>query len=262
MILKARKSLGQHFLTSHGVVKSIVTAARVENTDRILEIGPGKGILTKHLLESAAEVIAVEKDTRMVELLKEKFSSEIGKGVLTIIEGDILSTPLRQIITPSQKYKVVANIPYYITGELLRLFLSGSHQPISMTILVQKEVAARIAREKKESLLSLSVKAYGVPRYVQTVRAGSFVPKPKVDSAILTIENISKSLFVDVTEEHFFAVVKQGFSQKRKKLLSNLRTFAPKEKIELIFQELGISLNERAENISVERWVKIAKQLP
>lgn len=194
--MKSKKSLGQHFLKSHAVVQKMVETAAISREDIVLEIGPGKGVLTKALLECVGKVIAVEKDEQLRPFLENLFQEEIKKGTLELIFGDILQfTKEKPLYKGSSfvKYKVVANIPYYITGEFLRAFLSGDFQPKSMTLLAQKEVAERIvASDGKESVLSISVKTYGVPTYVQTVLAHEFLPPPKVDSAILHISDISK----------------------------------------------------------------------
>ncbi|MBI5005399.1 MAG: 16S rRNA (adenine(1518)-N(6)/adenine(1519)-N(6))-dimethyltransferase [Candidatus Lloydbacteria bacterium] len=289
--MKPKKSLGQHFLNSSEAVRKIIETAELSREDTVLEVGPGRGVLTKALLEHAGKVIAVEKDEQLRPLLENLFKEEISdvtgreslefpslatdenkfssagslgnikKGTLELVFGDILkfteALPLYRgkASVNSGKYKVVANIPYYITGELLRLFLSGDFQPKSMTLLVQKEVAERIAApDGKESILSLSVKAYGMPVYVQTVSAYEFLPPPKVDSAILHIDSISKDFFKDMDEKAFFALVKTGFSHKRKLLASNLKdTYKGKAFVNL-FEKCSIYQNVRAENVSLDGW--------
>lgn len=244
----AKKSLGQNFLTSVGALMDIVGAAEVRAGDEILEIGPGRGVLTKELLKAGARVTAVEKDRELVVILREMFKEEVEKGQLKIIEDDILTFDLvAHVASINRPYKLIANIPYYITGQIFRMFLEGnadvnsenkkegekngvsgwapSTQPTSITILVQKEVAERvIARDGKESILSFSVKAYGTPRYVAIVKRGSFNPPPNVDSAILHIGNISKKFFTDhaIDEKVFFEVLKAAFAHKRKMISKNL----------------------------------------
>ncbi|MEK9184223.1 MAG: rRNA adenine dimethyltransferase family protein, partial [Patescibacteria group bacterium] len=154
----AKKSLGQNFLMHQQTADRIVHAAELPADATVLEIGPGTGMLTRALLAKGGKVIAVEADHTLVEGLKETFKRELEEGRLELIHADIRS--FDSSILP-QPYHLVANIPYYITGEIIRTFLSGSHKPSSMTLLVQKEVAERIVRDPKESLLSLSVKAYG-----------------------------------------------------------------------------------------------------
>jgi 16S rRNA (adenine1518-N6/adenine1519-N6)-dimethyltransferase len=248
-----KKSLGQNFLKSPAVVRTMAEAAGVSKGDTVLEIGPGKGVLTKELLALGAKVIAIEKDTELLPVLTDTFANELQSEQFTLINQDI--TTLDLSILP-QKYKIVANIPYYITGEIIRTFLESSHQPTSMTLLVQKEVAQRIvARDEKGSILSMSVKAYGEPTYIQKVPAMLFNPAPKVDSAILHIANISKDFFTQykITEKDFFSVVKKGFSQKRKKLTNNLNISAE------TLLKITPNPNTRAENLTLKEWGLLTK---
>ncbi len=265
--MRAKKSLGQHFLKSERALMAIVGAGRVSAEDFVLEIGPGTGALTEKLLATSCQVLAVEKDDNLFDTLKIKFQEEIAGRKLILMHDDILKFNLSKLEV--RNYKLVANIPYNITGAILKKFLEADNQPSMMVLLVQKEVAQRIvARDKKESILSISVKAYGVPRYIETVKAGSFVPMPKVDSAIIAIENISKTFFqkmaVDVDtecqqmEKRFFEIVRAGFKSKRKKLSSNLGTVLGKDKILEAFKKLELDKNVRAENISIEIWKKIS----
>lgn len=254
--MRAKKSLGQNFLTSHAVAHDIVAAAHLTTGDTVLEVGPGKGFLTEHLLQKAGRVIAVEKDARMVEYLKDKFAKEIENGKFELVHHDILSFDLSRSTLHDLRYTIVANIPYYITGEILRLFLSGDIQPSRMVLMVQKEVAERIvARDGKESILSMSVKVYGTPRYVQKVPARYFSPPPSVDSAVLLVENISKDNFPDTrAEENFFEILKRGFAHKRKMLLGNLKSFYGVEKLGESFKKCGIPVTARAENLTFSQW--------
>lgn len=261
--MRARKSLGQNFLTSQSVARDIVAAARLVSTDTVLEIGPGKGFLTEHLLRAAGNIIAVETDARMVEYLNDKFAEEIKSGKLKLIHKDILEFDPADYGLRATDYKLVANIPYYITGEILRKFLSGATQPKHMILMVQKEVAERIvARDKKESILSMSVKAYGTPRYMQKVSARYFSPKPNVDSAVFSIENISKDNFKDKTDEKkYFAVMKAGFAHKRKMLSGNLRHLFAPERVVKAFAQCGVAPAARAENLSVKEWLCLCGEL-
>ena len=255
--MKAKKSLGQHFLRSERALSSIVDAAELSPHDTVLEIGPGQGVLTEKLLSHSLQVIAVEKDDGLYEFLKERFGEEIGAGKLILVHEDILDYKL-----PTTTYKLVANIPYNITGAILKKFLSADHQPQTAVLLIQREVAQRIvARDGKESILSLSVKAYGRPRYVEMVRAGSFSPVPKVDSAILAVEDISKEFFEGFSEQNFFSLVRAGFSSKRKKLATNLQAIFEKDKIGSVFSRLELDSNTRAEDVPIETWQKLAQIL-
>ncbi|MBX4189496.1 16S rRNA (adenine(1518)-N(6)/adenine(1519)-N(6))-dimethyltransferase RsmA [Candidatus Parcubacteria bacterium] len=266
----AKKSLGQHFLKSEKAFVSIIDAGEPSGGDLVLEIGPGLGDLTRRLLILSAKVIAVEKDDHLYDQLKEKFKKEIENNKLDLIHGDILDFDPNLLKFYSDfTYKLIANIPYNITGAILEKFLSADYQPERMVLLVQKEVAERIvARDGKpldsargkESILSISVKAYGKPRYVEKVLAGSFAPAPSVDSAIISIEDISKDFFDNFSEKDFFALLHAGFKSKRKKLSSNLSDYG-KERVGETFSKLNLSDNTRAEDIHIETWQKLAESL-
>jgi len=277
MNTKAKKSLGQHFLTSLSAIDKIIEVGGVVGDDIVLEIGPGKGILTEKLLTFSSRVVAVEKDDNLFEFLKEKFKKEIEANKLDLIHGDILDFD-PNVFSPYKDlgYKVVANIPYNLTGVILKKFLSAECQPKLMVLMLQKEVAERIVARKKpldsargkESILSLSVKVYGKPKYIQTVKAGSFSPSPKVDSAILLIENISRDFFgvgghrvSTGREEKFFELVRAGFRSKRKKLSTNLSTLVPKTRILEAFKKLGLDENLRAEDLDISGWGKLVETL-
>ncbi|MBL7045309.1 MAG: ribosomal RNA small subunit methyltransferase A [Parcubacteria group bacterium] len=278
--MKAKKSLGQNFLTAQSVVDKIVETANLNKEDIVLEVGPGKGVLTKALLEKAGKVIAVEKDDELITYLKEEFKDEIKDEKLILVHGDILTFDFKSLLKVAplsaslreerpfpEIFKIVANIPYYITGEFLRKTLSSDIQPTQMVLLVQKEVAERIAKSKKESILSLSVKVYGEPKYIQTVKAGSFSPAPKVDSAILSIENISKDFFLNTEvrprcsgldlEKCFFKVIKTGFAHKRKLLINNLSVLKSKEVLQKAFSKANIGDMARAEDLALEQWKQL-----
>ena len=250
--MKAKKSLGQHFLRSGKALNKIIEVGRIVPGETVLEIGPGEGALTRKLLEAGARVIAVEKDDGLYEQLKRENLEN-----LELIHADILKFDLALV---DVSYKLIANIPYNITGAILEKFLSAENQPGLAVLLVQKEVAKRIV-DKKGSVLSISIQAYGKPRYVETVKAGSFAPTPKVDSAIIAIENISKDLFKEFSEEKFFKMLKTGFKSKRKKLSSNLASAFGKEKVSEAFQKLKISDNTRAEELDLATWAQIAREI-
>lgn len=247
--MKAKKSLGQNFLMHARTAERIADAALLTKEDVVLEIGPGTGMLTRALLARAGTVVAVEADEELYEALTQTFAEEIAEERLVLIEGDIREFNLALLRSP---YKVVANIPYYITGELVRSFLESENQPSSITFLVQKEVAERVARSKKESILSLSVKAYGFPKYEFTVPRGAFVPAPNVDSAVLSIRDISRKHFASRGEEtRFFELVRAGFAHKRKFLSSNLK--------EAGFVVPGVPDKARAEDLSLLEWYELAR---
>lgn len=244
----AKKSLGQNFLMHARIAERIALVADIEGAT-VLEIGPGTGMLTQQLLLRAERVIAVEADKQLFEQLQETFAGELRNGKLELHHQDIRNFDPSRI---AGEYSLVANIPYYITGEIIRMFLSAAHQPTSMTLLVQKEVAVRIARDKKESLLSLSVKAYGAPKYEFTVPKGAFKPAPKVDSAVLTIRGISRANFpATKAEERFFEYIRAGFAHKRKLLANNL--------VEQGLSAEGVVPKARAEDLSLAEWLALSR---
>lgn len=268
----AKKKLGQHFLRDRRILERIAAAAKLTAEDVVLEVGPGEGTLTEFLLK-AGKVVSVEKDDRLIPLLHTKFASEIGSGRLELVHGDILElsiinyqlsrnfnyqlskTPLSYKLRTTN-YKLVANLPYYITGQFLRKFLQETaHPPVTMVLLLQKEVAKRIvAQDGKESILSISVKAYGTPSYRGTVKAGAFSPPPAVDSGILAVEHISKKFFEGLSEERFFTMLKRGFAHPRKLLASNLGV--PKAAL----GACNISEKARPGELSLQNWLCLAQK--
>ena len=260
--MKTKKSLGQHFLHSPKIISDIVKTSGTKTDDIVLEIGPGEGILTFELLQTGAKVIAIEKDDRLIPILQEKFSKEIVSKQFVLIRADILNIPMSRMPFDIKKYKVVANIPYYITGQIIRKFLESAYQPESMTLLVQKEVAERIvAKNGKESLLSLGVKVFGEPKLVRIVGRGAFSPKPNVDSAILYVREISKKRLDSVNEKFFFTILHTGFAHKRKQFLSNLTSLYNKETLLKTFKTCEINTKSRAEDLTLLTWIKLCKNL-
>ena len=264
--IPAKKSLGQNFLKSKTALNKMIEAGEVTGSDIVLEVGPGKGVLTEKLLLTAKKVIAVEKDDRLISLLQEKFASEIASNKLEIIHDDILNFQQGNYHLKTGEYKIIANIPYYITGLFLRKFLETDCQPAKIVVMVQKEIAQRIMAHdpqgragKKESLLSISVKAFGIPKMVMKVDKENFSPAPKVDSAILSISDISKSFFINnkIGEKEFFEILHAGFAHKRKMLISNLRALFPNIDWEGRFTLASISLKTRAEDLTLGDWSKL-----
>lgn len=264
--MRRTPKLGQHLLTNPQVSVRVADAAGVTKNILVLEVGPGKGALTRELLRRGAKVIALEKDPQMVATLRDLFPTELKTEQLVLHEvdaRDFLQTMNYKLQTTP--YVVAANIPYYITGELIRTFLTAKNQPRAIALLVQKEVAERICsnpdarsgprlkRRGKESILSLSVKVYGEPKYVATVKRGNFAPPPRVDSAILAVTNISRKNFASCTEDAFFKLVRAGFAQKRKTLAGNLK--------KVFGDTLGVSENIRAEDVPLPEWLALAEKL-
>lgn len=256
----AKKHLGQHFLTSTSALTEMIRAAQIDKKDIIVEIGPGTGVLTKKILETGASVIAIEKDVELIPLLSTTFAHEIKSQQLKLITGDIRTASAAAQVG-KKPYKIVANIPYYITGEIIRDAFEAHHQPTSITLLVQKEVAERIARSKKESILSLSVRIYGDPQYIKTVPRGSFNPPPNVDSAIIHIAAISRERLHGLEEATFFNVIKCAFKARRKMLTSNLRALYDDALIQNTLLSLNINSKVRAEDIAFSTWVPLVKLL-
>lgn len=248
--IQAKKSLGQNFLKSQKALAAMVVAGEVVAGNTIVEIGPGKGALTKVLLETGAKVIAFEKDHRLIELLTETFSTYIKEGMFELYEKDILEVDITEYV--KGEYKLIANIPYYITGEITRTFLTHEHKPNIIVILVQKEVADRIS-DTKETILSLSVKVFGKPKKIMTVKKEYFSPSPKVDSAIIKISDIHNPFKSQEEENEFFFFVKKAFGQKRKKLNSTLKEYREQ------LQDWDLIKDKRPEDLNVEEWLHIKK---
>ncbi len=255
--LKPNKLLGQNFLIDKNIIKKIINAAQIEPEDIILEIGPGKGKLTRQLIKKAKKVIAVEKDPRLTNFLKQEFQNE---KKLKIIEADILKF-LKS--WAEKKYKVVANIPYYLTSCLIRLLLESSNPPKKIILLIQKEVAQRIcAKPPSMSLLAVSVQFYAQTEIIAYVKRQAFWPQPKVDSAIIKITPLAKK-YSENFISNFFSLVKAGFSQPRKQLKNNLyqKLKINREKILASLAQIGINPEQRAETLSLEKWLILTDKL-
>lgn len=248
-----KKSLGQHFLHDTQVIESIVDASLAPQGSHIVEIGPGDGALTQTILQQGYTVTAIETDQRMIKILEQTFKNELDNGTLKLHHTDI-----RDWQPPSTPYHVIANIPYYITGLIMRLLLTATNQPQSMTLVMQREVAQRICRiDTKHSLLSLSVQCYGSPRIARTIGSGAFSPPPQVESAVLVVDTINRKQFhTPHHEQAFFNLIKAGFTHKRKTLNGNLKRAgidaAP------AISHPAITEHTRAEDVSLETWIELA----
>jgi 16S rRNA (adenine1518-N6/adenine1519-N6)-dimethyltransferase len=258
------KRLGQNFLIDKGVLGKIMAAADLKVGDIILEIGPGTGILTQELAKKAGKVIAIEKDYKMVEILKETAKNLRN---VKISQGDILTVG-NWGLGIGDSYRVVANLPYYIVSPVIRKFLESENPPKEMILMVQKEVAQRICSKPPHmSLLAASVQFYAKPEIISFVSKSSFWPQPKVDSAILKISNI-KSAFnqrrKSAFNQRFFRIVKAGFAQPRKQIVNNLSKGLKidKEKIKNWLLKNKIQPQRRAETLSIQEWLRLTKTFP
>ncbi len=256
-----KKSLGQNFLTNTEIIKDIVKNANLTNEDTVIEIGPGEGILTESLVEKSKKVIAIEIDNRLIPILKDKFKNTKN---IEIVHDGILNINMVEFFEKfnlkSEKYKVVANIPYYITAPIIRLFLGLENPPTEIILMVQKEVAERLAAKPgKLSVLGISAQYYADVNYLFTVGREEFDPSPKVDSAIVKLEIRNKKTEED---KDFFRIVKIGFSAKRKTLCNNLVNGLQRDKkdIENILEKFNLKKNIRAQELSIDDWKKLEKE--
>jgi len=264
--LRPRKGLGQNFLVDDAALQRIVTAADLTAEDIVLEIGPGPGTLTRLLVERVRRVLVVEIDPNMIGLLQEVLGDARN---LEIIQGDILALSAEDLadrlhLAGGETYKVVANLPYYITSAVLRHLLEASPQPSCLIVTVQEEVARRIvARPGDMSILAVSVQLYGIPRIVARIPAGAFYPAPKVDSAVLRVDLAEgPTVAVDDTV-WFFAVVRAGFSARRKQL-HNVLAHALAMNGDMVRRALlrcDIEPSRRAQTLSLDEWARLSQEL-
>jgi len=254
MALKNDKSLGQHWLRDREVLSHIADCADLQKDDVVLEIGPGLGTLTSELLRRCSKVIAVEFDHDLAQKLPGQFP---GKN-LEVIEADFLKFDLSVL---PKNYKVVANIPYYITGKIIQILITAKNKPSIITLLIQKEVAERLSAKPGDlSILGISAQIYAEVSLGDVVLAKLFTPSPKVDSQVVTLKTRSESLLGDVNEADFFRAVKAGFAGKRKKLRSSLSSGLrlSKSDIENLLKQVNINPDDRAEDLTIADWLNLA----
>ncbi len=261
--LHLKKRLGQHFLVSDDVLARIADAASLTIEDTVVEVGPGVGTLTRHLASRAGRVVAIEMDESMLPALKEVLGES--KNV-EVIPGDVLDFTARRILgdEAGSRYKVVANLPYYITSAVIRHFLEDEFPPESMVLTVQWEVAKRIAAHPPDmSLLSVSVQVYGRPKLLFRIPPGAFVPPPKVDSGVVLIERFEGPIMPREESVWFFRVVKAGFSQRRKQLHNSLSggLRLPPDRVKSALRESGVAPSRRPGTLSVEEWLRVSRAL-
>lgn len=254
--LSPQKSLGQNFLLDQAALRKITEAAEIPPDGEVLEIGPGLGSLTRYLAQAARRVVAVELDGKLIPILREVLAPW---PQVEIIQGDILEQDPADLMHAAG-YRVVANIPYYITSAVIRHLLESRSSPACMVLTMQKEVADRICAGPGEmSLLALSVQVYGAPVPAVRIPAGAFFPPPKVDSIALRVDLYPEPLIPRVRLDEFFRLARAGFSQKRKTLRNSLAGglgMAPGQ-VEEMIRAAGIDPQRRAETISMEEWKKL-----
>jgi 16S rRNA (adenine1518-N6/adenine1519-N6)-dimethyltransferase len=255
--LKARKSLGQHFLIDEAILSTIIDAAELSSKDTVIEVGPGLGILTTELARYAGNVIAVELDAQLASLLQRRLAS---LSNLRVINADILKVKPSQLLGGKSKYKVVANLPYYITSPVLRYFVEASPKPSLMVMMVQKEVGqAIVAGPGKMSLLAVSLHMYSQARIISYVPSCCFYPQPKVDSVVLRFDVLPEPAVKVRDMNGFFEVVKSGFSSPRKQLHNSLAHGLGMKPAEVapFLKQADIDPKRRAETLSLEEWAKL-----
>jgi 16S rRNA (adenine1518-N6/adenine1519-N6)-dimethyltransferase len=259
IVYKPKKQLAQNFLSDKKVLMKIIDSADISKDDIVLEIGPGQGSMTYHLAQKAKKVIAVEKDIELVHYLEKKFDTLKN---LEIVNADILDYLEQFEKGKINNYKIVANIPYYLTSFLLRKVFEMKNKPSEIILMIQKEVAQRIVAKKGEmNMLAVSVQVFAEPEILFYVSKNSFWPKPKVDSAVIKLKIKNEKLKID--EDKFFNLVHTGFGAKRKLLSNNLSKGLDisKEKTYDIFKILGVDVKARAQDLSVNEWIEIYKKV-
>ena len=252
-----KKSLGQHWLKDRAVLAHIADSAEINTDDTVLEIGPGLGTLTSELLKRAKDVVAVELDEELAAKLPGQFP---GKS-LRVVNQDILSFDLT---TLPENYVVVANVPYYITSKIIQLLTTAGNKPRTIVLLIQKEVAERLAAEQGDmSILAISAQVYAEVSLGDIVPAEFFTPPPKVDSQVVILHTRPEPLVSEESTKAFFRVVKAGFSSKRKKLRSSISSglHISKPEAEELLRRAGINPDDRAEALSIDDWTRLVAQI-
>lgn len=263
--IRPSKGLGQNFLISERAFDCILEAAELTPSDVVLEVGPGIGSLTRRLADRAGRVVAIELDRKMLAVLAETLA---GRENVHLVEGDFLQldpvATLRGAMSSGEdaplSYKLVANLPYYITSAALRHALTASVRPERLVVMVQRDVAQRVvAADGKMSLLSVSVQVFGAPEIVCTVPAGAFVPRPKVDSAVLKVVLHERPRVPEGDLDAFFAVVRAGFREKRKQLHNSLTHNLPQGREDVVAAMRGAEIDptRRAETLSIDEWRRL-----
>ncbi|WP_315116738.1 16S rRNA (adenine(1518)-N(6)/adenine(1519)-N(6))-dimethyltransferase RsmA [uncultured Clostridium sp.] len=259
---KFTKSLGQNFLIDDGVLKDIVKGAEVDKEDFVIEIGPGVGTLTKELLKEAKKVLAIELDSDLIPILKEELKDFPN---FEIINKDVLKIDFNDLLKEEESVKLVANLPYYVTTPIISSLLKGNHKFKSLTIMIQKEVADRIAAEpntKEYGSLSLLVQYYCDVKTVRKVSPASFIPRPKVDSIVIRLDRLDKPRVDVKDEELFFKIIRSSFNMRRKTLWNALKSLGiNKDLLEEALQNVNIDSKRRGETLSIEEFANLANNI-
>jgi 16S rRNA (adenine1518-N6/adenine1519-N6)-dimethyltransferase len=257
--IRPKKGLGQNFLVDASHRARIVAAADITQADTVLEVGPGPGVLTELIAHEAGRVIAVELDDRLIPFLQSRFA---GQPHVTVVHADIMATD-PGALADGRPYKVVANLPYYITSAVIRHLLESDPAPGVLVLTVQREVAERmVARPPDMSLLALGVQFYCTGKIVAQIPAGAFYPVPKVNSAVVRLDRRPAPAAADIGADAFFEVARAGFSQPRKQLRNSLSSglgLAP-AKVEAWLTACGIDPKRRAETLTLEEWATLARR--
>ena len=265
--IKANKNLGQNFLINEEVVNNIVGCSNIEKEDLVIEIGPGLGTLTKYMLEKAGKVICIELDTKMLQILEDRFSLY---NNFELINNDVLKVDLKNIIEKEKaegkikNVKIVANLPYYITTPIIMKLLEEELELESITVMIQKEVADRLIAvpgQKNTGAITYSVYYYASSEAIMEVPNSSFIPEPEVTSKVIKLNIRKESIVTPKDKEKMFKIIKYAFMQKRKTLLNSLTNngvFENKQKGTEILNSLGIKENVRPEELTLEQFEKIS----
>lgn len=260
--LRANKKLGQNFLINEEIINQIIEKADVNKNDTIIEIGPGLGSLTAKLLENANKVIAIELDSNMSNILKERFCLYDN---FELIEKDVLKVDLNEIVEKYDSVKVVANLPYYITTPIIMKLLEERLKLKSITVMVQKEVGERfcaVPNSKEYGAITISINYYTKPKIIIDVPKENFEPMPEVDSCVMKLDVRNVPPVELKNEKDFFNLIKAGFSQRRKTINNSLASMGiSKEKIKSVLEKLGIDSKLRAENLTMEQFADISNNM-
>ncbi len=270
--IRVKKGLGQHFLVDEEVLGLIISTAQLTSSDVVMEIGPGLGVLTRELARQAGWVVVIELDNKLAAVLKQSLASF---NNITIINEDVRKIDPAVLlqeekakfppnVSSPSNYKVVANLPYYITSPVLRHFLEASVKPQTIVVMVQKEVAEEIvAKPGRLSVLSISVQLYGKPTIIGYVPARCFYPAPEVDSAILRVALYPQPAVEIADKESFFALVRAGFTASRKQIANSLAQGLglPKAEVLILLEGAGIVPQRRAETLTLEEWARLWRVL-